>query len=231
MSNTPPNENHASTDEQAGKASAKFLIAPVIIAVFALIGGILLQDKLSQPLTSDQLKNTTLYPADFRPVPAFELQDQNGQSFSQTQLQGKWSVIFFGFTNCPDVCPSTLNILQQAYERLGEHQKDVQVILVSVDPQRDSQQQRKDYIEYFHPDFLAIGEEDGGQGDKIKALTKSMYIHYETVANKESPADYLVDHSAAILIINPAGRRHAQITQPILPGAIAQDIAAMIEAY
>lgn len=221
MSNTP-------SDDSNGKASAKFLIAPVILAMIALVAGIVLQDRLDQPVA---LKNATLYPADFRPVPAFELQDQDGQSFSQAQLLGKWSVIFFGFTNCPDVCPTTLNILQQAYEGLGQHKKDVQVILISVDPERDNQQQRKDYIEYFNPDFIALGEADGGNGDKIKALTKSMYIHYATVANATNPEDYLVDHSAAILIINPAGRRHAQITPPILPGAITQDINTIIEAY
>ncbi len=214
--------------EETRKTSAKFLIAPVILAVIALIGGIVLQEKLDQPPT---FKNATLYPADFRPVPAFELQDQNGKNFTQEQLKDQWSIIFFGFTNCPDVCPTTLNILQQAYELLGENKKQVQVILVSVDPQRDNQQQRKDYIEYFHPDFIALGEADGGTGSKIKALTKSMYIHYQTVENEASPEDYLVDHSAAILIINPEGRRHAQITPPILPGAIAQDITTMIEAY
>lgn len=223
MSNNPSSDNQE-------KASAKFLIAPVILAVIALVGGIVLQEKLDQP---PEFKNATLYPADFRPVPAFELQDQNGENFTQAQLKGKWSVIFFGFTNCPDVCPTTLNILQQAYERLGKHQKEVQVILVSVDPQRDNQQQRKDYIEYFHKDFIALGEDGDSDsvGEKTKALTKSMYIHYETVANEANPEDYLVDHSAAILIINPQGRRHAQITPPILPGAIAQDITTMIEAY
>ena len=214
--------------KETSKTSAKFLIAPVILALIALLGGVVLQAQLTQP---PEFKNATLYPTDFRPVPAFELQDQNGKPFTQQQLQKQWSVVFFGFTHCPDVCPTTLNILQQAYERLGKYKQQVQVILVSVDPQRDNQQQRKDYIEYFHPDFIALGEADGGSGAKIKALTKSMYIHYQTVANEANPEDYLVDHSAAILIINPEGRRHAQITPPILPGAIAEDITRMIEAY
>ena len=196
----------------------------MIIAVAILAGLIVAQELKNQPL---EFKNATLYPKDFRPVPNFVLEDQNGQAFSNNNLKGKWSILFFGFTHCPDVCPTTLNILQQAYSRLGNLQKDVQVILVSVDPERDTQQQRKDYIEYFNPDFIALG----GTSEDILSLTKSMYIHYQKNVEQDDPENYLVDHSAAILVISPEGRRHAQITPPILPGAIAQDLTTMIEAY
>ena len=227
MNNTINSNNH-----KRDKTFIKFLLIPVIIIVITLLFGILLQNKLNQP---PKFNNATLYPTDFRSVPTFKLQDQHGQIFTQAQLKGKWSVIFFGFTYCPDVCPTTLNILQQAYSRLGKHQKDVQVILISVDPQRDNQQQRKDYIEYFNPNFIALGEADSGFnkkiGEKTKNLTKSMYIHYALIANETNPEDYSVDHSTVILIINPDGRRHAQITPPIMPSAIAQDINTMIEAY
>ncbi len=219
MSNQPDSPTDTAADR-----SAKFLLAPVIIAVLALLGGLLLQARLSQ---APELQNATLYPDDFRPVPAFALQDQNGQPFSEAQLQGKWSVMFFGFTHCPDVCPTTLAILSQAWERLGALREQVQVILVSVDPERDTQQQRKDYIEYFNPQFIALG----GEPERIQALARAMYIHYARVDNPHDPDDYLVDHSAALLVINPKGRRHAIITPPILPGVIAADLTAMMESY
>lgn len=219
MSNPAP-ENHNETSED-GKTSSKFLLAPVIVAVI-IFAVLIVAQEMRTPL---EFKNATLYPSDFRPVPSFELEDQNGQPFGNAQLHDRWTVLFFGFTHCPDVCPMTLNILQQAYKQLGVYQDQVQVVLLSVDPERDTQQQRKDYIEYFDPSFIALG----GEPSAIKDLTKSMYIHYQKVPTEDD--NYLVDHSAAILIINPKGRRHAQITPPIQPGAIASDLRTMIEAY
>lgn len=222
MSNTP-----ASQSSQHGKTSAKFLLAPVVIAVIVL-AGLMIADEINKANTPAELANATLYPRDFRPVPAFNLEDQHGKAFGNSQLADKWTVLFFGFTHCPDVCPTTLNTLNIAYKQLPpELQQQVQIVLLSVDPERDTQQQRKEYIEYFNPEFIALG----GTPDKIKALTQSMYIHYQKTPLGDDPNNYLVDHSAALLIISPDGRRHAQITPPILGKEIAQDLTAMIEAY
>ncbi|MBL4942569.1 MAG: SCO family protein [Colwellia sp.] len=139
-----------------------------------------------------------LYYQQPRAIKAFELTDHNGQSFTKEQLTGKWSLVFFGYTSCPDVCPTTLQNLGFIYDDLKAIASNSQVLLVTVDPQRDTQEKLNQYITYFNPEFIALR----GGHEVLFPFSRSLGLMY--AINGEGD-NYLVDHSASLVLINPDG--------------------------
>lgn len=146
-----------------------------------------------------------------RPISAFTLTDELGQPFSNEQLRDKWSLVFFGYTSCPDVCPTTLQNLNFIYEDLTTIASNSQVLLVSVDPKRDSTEKLKQYIGYFNPNFKALRAEH----DVLFPFSRNLGLMYAITSKETSkgevdvPAEdenYWVDHSASLVLINPAGK-------------------------
>jgi protein SCO1/2 len=140
----------------------------------------------------------------------FSVIDQEGQQFTLQNLQEKWSFLFFGYTNCPDICPITLSIFEQVHKKLGsEHSGRAQMIFVSVDPARDTTEKLHDYVNYFNEDFIGLG----GSIEQIQSLTGQLGIpFFPHESNAEG--DYLVDHSASIFLINPRGQLIAVMSAP-----------------
>jgi protein SCO1/2 len=149
----------------------------------------------------------------------FSLLDHRGQVFTEEQLKGQWSLIFFGFTSCPDICPLTLTELSQFYRQLEAETGETstpQIIMISVDPARDSTEKMAEYMSSFHEDFVGL---NGPYAD-VAALARQLFVSHEpppaTLAaddahnghNMPAADDYLIDHSGNILIINPDGRYH-----------------------
>lgn len=144
---------------------------------------------------------------------AFSLQDQYGQPFTEANLKGTWTLFFFGFTSCPDICPLTLTELSQFYRDLENsgRNSETQVVMVSVDPQRDTTEKLAQYMASFHPDFIGLN----GSFEEVSKLAKELYIAHtppplpagDDHAGHEQMAseDYLIDHSGNILIIDPEG--------------------------
>tara|TARA_R110000868_G_scaffold69261_1_gene204181 strand:- start:57549 stop:58205 length:657 start_codon:yes stop_codon:yes gene_type:complete len=151
-----------------------------------------------------------------RTVKPFTLTDENGKPYTNQQLKGHWTFVYFGYTSCPDICPTTLAVLNQMYGKLLQTKTaNPDVLFVSVDPHRDSPKHLKEYIKYFNGKFMAAT----GSHKQIQALTKELGIAYRIVPEKgkteKNPGDtYLVDHSGAVLLFNPQGRLHAIFTQP-----------------
>jgi len=145
-----------------------------------------------------------------RPISAFNLTDELGQAFNNEHLLNKWSLVFFGYTSCPDVCPTTLQNLNFIYGDLTTIASNSQVLLVSVDPKRDTTQKLKQYIGYFNPNFKALRAEH----DVLFPLSRNLGLMYaittkETSNNEVDIAEdesYWVDHSASLVLINPAGK-------------------------
>ncbi len=150
---------------------------------------------------------------------AFSTIDDNGAAFGLEELQGRWSFLFFGFTHCPDICPITLGVLNQVktlIEKDGQDE-DVQIIFVSIDPQRDTPAQLAAYIDYFNQEFIGLG----GSPEQIQGLAGQlgvMYFRGETSA----AGDYLMDHSASAFLVDPLGRLVGIFSAP----HAADDIAA-----
>ncbi len=136
-----------------------------------------------------------------REIKPFELTDHNGQLFSKEQFNGKWSLIFFGYTSCPDVCPTTLQNLGFIYDDLKAIAANSQVLLVSVDPQRDTQEKLSQYIAYFNAEFIALR---GGGHEALFPFARNLGGLMYAITGKDE--DYLVDHSASIVLINPDGK-------------------------
>lgn len=140
----------------------------------------------------------------------FSTIDQNGKEFTLQNLRGKWSFLFFGYTNCPDICPITLNVFNQIYKNIGaEHSSDTQMIFISVDPERDTSERLRDYVSYFNEDFIGLG----GSIEQVKSLTGQLGIPYFPHEVSDD-GDYLVDHSASIFLINPQAEMTAVLSAP-----------------
>lgn len=127
--------------------------------------------------------------------------------FNQNNLRGKWSLLFIGYTNCPDVCPTTLTDLTNIYNKIAANlQEQTQVIFLSVDPERDTPEHLGQYISYFNDDFVAI------TGDKLEIDKLVRTLGGVYAVNKSEGDFYTVDHSARIFLINPLGQRYGMVT-------------------
>lgn len=132
----------------------------------------------------------------------FVLYSSRGK-FSLKQLRGKVVLLYFGYTKCPDVCPTSLAILTQALNELSEDElKSVQAVFVSVDPKRDDFQVLDEYVSYFHPGLIGLT----GSESEIREVAKLYDVQYEEVALEESAIGYAVDHSALTYLITPNGK-------------------------
>ena len=149
----------------------------------------------------------------------FQLVDQNGAPATEKALKGKWSAVFFGFTYCPDVCPGTLQGLAAATDQLGPRAKDFQIVFVSIDPERDTPQQLKTYLSAPYVPKSTIGL-TGGQ-EQVQAAAKAYKVYYAKVGDG---ADYTMDHSTAIYLMDPKGRFKTVIPYNLPPDEIARRI-------
>jgi protein SCO1/2 len=157
------------------------------------------------------------------PLAAFTLTDNNNQLFTLDGMRGKWTFVFFGYTHCPDICPVTFSELAKMYEQLsvsGQNTANVQVVFVSVDPERDDSKQLDSYVTYFNRDFIGVT----GTLDQINGLTRQIGIRHRRL-KKPNEENYLVEHSAAIVLIDPASRLVAKFNAP----HYAEEIAARFE--
>ncbi len=161
------------------------------------------------------------------PVPSFALVDHQGRPFTQDNLRGRWTFLFFGYIYCPDVCPTTLMILNQVDRQLQNTTSELRpaFVFISVDPARDTVEKLADYVSYFNPDFLgATGPEEA-----LQALTKPLGIGYRRRAAEGLPDDkYFVDHTASILLINPQGQLRALSSPPHDAATIARDYQKIV---
>lgn len=158
------------------------------------------------------------------PVPEFSLLDQRGESVDQSVFEGQWDLVFFGFTHCPDICPATLQVLAAAKKTLAEDGRQVlpRIVLVSVDPERDTPDILAEYVGYFGEDNLGLT----GTLEDIRKLTGGLGIYFE-----KQPADddnYVVDHSAAVLVIDPDGGFHSLFSAPHVVDNYVHDLPLLM---
>ncbi|ABK43584.1 electron transport protein SCO1/SenC [Magnetococcus marinus MC-1] len=154
-----------------------------------------------------------------RPVTQFQLVDEQGQPFDQSRLLGKWSLIFFGYTYCPDVCPTSLTLLAEMFELMGAQQlaEAYQGLFISVDPQRDSVELLKEYTGYFHSAIMGVT----GTPAAIAGVAGQMGALYYREPGR-SDTDYLISHSAKLHVVNPAGQLVALLPSERSPEALVE---------
>jgi protein SCO1/2 len=147
-----------------------------------------------------------------KPLQAFELTDQNRQPFTLGRLHGKWSFVFFGYTYCPDICPTTLSTLSGVTHQLQADPQglsDIQVVFVSVDPQRDTPDVIKDYLKYFNEAFLGVT----GAQQAIDNLALQFGAAYMKDP-ETTPGEYQISHTSSIFLVDPHGRLSASFSPP-----------------
>ncbi|RZJ29300.1 MAG: SCO family protein [Brevundimonas sp.] len=147
----------------------------------------------------------------------FQLVNEDGQSVDQTILNGKWSLVFFGFTYCPDFCPATLGMLEATKRQLGDQAGDVQLVFISVDPERDTPQAMKDYLSSYPMDVVGLT----GTPEQVKAAADAYRAIYQKVGDGEN---YTMNHSLTIYLMGPDGKFRAPLGHDIGPARAADII-------
>jgi protein SCO1/2 len=131
----------------------------------------------------------------------FDLLDHTGKRVSSSSYEDRWLLIFFGYTFCPDVCPTTLGEVSLLMDALGEKADRIQPLFVTIDPERDTPEVLADYVAAFHPRIVGLT----GSTEEIAAAASNYRVYYAKVSEEGAPDSYLMDHSAYLYLIDPAG--------------------------
>ena len=149
----------------------------------------------------------------------FQLVDHDGRLVDQSMLEGKWSLVFFGFTYCPDFCPTTLAALDATKQRLGEKAKDLQIVFISIDPERDTPQALKDYLssDGFPEGVIGLT----GTPAQVKAAADAYKAYYQKVGEGEG---YTMNHSLTVYLMGPDGKFRTAVAEELGPDRSAEVI-------
>lgn len=199
----------------------------ILAAIVALVLGLTVYRVLSGPDQGDQ---TALVDAGIillpqsRDVPDLSLTDQDARPLSLSQLKGKWTVLFFGYTFCPDICPTTLAQLRQIKSELPSEAVDkLRIVLVSVDPDRDTPQQLKQYLGYFDKQFIGLR----APVDTLQKLANAVSIPY--IPADTSKPGYTVDHSGNLALLGPDGTQRGFIRAPLNSQKLVAQLPRLVE--
>jgi protein SCO1/2 len=154
----------------------------------------------------------------------FKLTDQNGRRVTDADFRGKYMLVLFGFTYCPDVCPSSLQVISAALGQLGSKADKVVPIFISVDHERDTPEQLKLYLQSFDPRMVGLT----GTADEIAAAAKSYRVYFKKVTDEKSTAGFTYDHSALIYLMGPDGKYVTHFSYTAGPDAIAARLAKIL---
>ena len=201
--------------------SRKYFIATV--AIVAIATGTWLSMRVLQP--PPVLQKATLLPAPVE-LAEFSLLDQNNQAFDSSGFEEHWNLVFFGFTHCPDICPITLQVLANAQRILADegHDELPRIVLVSVDPERDTPEIISAYVSHFGQDTVGVT----GELEEIRKLTDGLGVFFEKSGDGE---DYSVDHSSVVIVVNPDGQFHGLFGAPHIAEDFAHDMPLLMSAY
>lgn len=201
-----------------GRASATVLI---VVAAVAAAFGLWLGTRTADRTALPGFRAAVAYPAP-RSLPEFSLERSDRTPLTLADWKGHWTVAFFGFTHCPDICPTTLATFKQAWNQLDPATRArVRFDFISVDPQRDTPELLHAYVSYFHPEFVAATGSDA----ELTRLTRALGLLY--TRGESTDGQYSVDHSASAVIIDPDGRQAGLFRPPFEAAPIAADLAAL----
>ncbi|WP_312571042.1 SCO family protein [Stutzerimonas balearica] len=166
--------------------------------------------------------NIMLFPQP-RPLPTVELLTQDAEPWRTDALRGRWHLLFFGFTSCPDICPTTLADMRRLLAELPPEQRaNVQLVLVTADPARDSPAQLKDYLSYYRAGFQGLT----GDLTQLQSLSRALGLPF--VPAGQTSGDYSVSHSGNIALVGPDGRLHGHLRAPLKLDALRRALAQIM---
>jgi protein SCO1/2 len=168
--------------------------------------------------------NAILTPEPPKAVPAVRLVTGDGKPAPKDLLEGHWTWLYFGFANCPDVCPLALEYATREYEKL-RNPKAVKVVFVSVDPARDRSPKLAEFVTFYHRDFVGVT----GERTDLDALTKALGASYVIEQPKKPGGGYNVSHTNLVFVLDPQGRWVATYVPGATPGAMTKDFDALTQ--
>lgn len=145
---------------------------------------------------------------------------EDGGTVTDRDFRGRYMLVFFGFTHCPDICPAELQVIAQALDQLGGEAKKVVPIFITLDPERDTPEAMANYVKSFGPNFVGLT----GSPEAIAAAAKAYRVTYAKVENKASPNDYTVDHSALAYLMDPEGKYVTHFAYGMSPDEMAEKL-------
>ena len=196
----------------------RFALAAVLLGGLAILGAGLLFD-LAHRNTPRGAAGTLLSAAIGGP---FQLVDQNGKTVTDVDLKGKWSLVYFGYTHCPDACPTALNDIAIALDEVGPKRSAVRSVFITVDPERDTPDVLKSYVTSFDTPILALT----GSPEEVAQAAKAYRVYY--AKHPEGDGDYSMDHSSVIYVMDPQGRFTASFTHQSTPEEIAERLKKLL---
>jgi protein SCO1 len=194
----------------------------IVAFVFGLVAArMLLQLRPAQP---PQTENATILPA-ARALPAFDLVDQDGRALPARYLNGHWTLVFFGFTHCPDICPTTLAVLSQVHRLLDSlpTAQRPRVVFISVDPERDTPARLKEYVHFFDPTFI------GATGTPAAVQKVATAFSVPFIKVPLPGGGYTMDHGAGIFFVAPSGSIVAYASPPLRADVLARDYRKTVQ--
>ena len=179
----------------------------------------------SSPMPKTLAVATELMPA--KPVINFSLLDTEGKKFTQDSLLGNWTLLFFGYAQCPDICPRTLATISETWQLLSpiaKADKSLRFVFVSLDPESDSVDSLKSFLKRFNPSFIGLT----GDENEIQFLSKACSVYSWQDPNANPSGSKIIDHSATLLLINPQGKIQALFSPPHDKTLLAKDIEHIV---
>ncbi len=194
----------------------------ILIAAAATASGLWLGNRYLAAPTPPKLENAVLYPQP-RELPDFHLTQTNGAALTKADWRGHWNVVYFGYTSCPDVCPTTLATFKQAWKQLGERNltDKVRFDFISVDPQRDTPAILAKYVGFFSPEFIAAT----GTDEELTPLTRALGLIYTRTTDANGNIE--VDHSGSAVIVDPQARLIGMFRPPFTAAQMTADLATL----
>jgi len=208
------------------KKAVRLLLLAFSLAVLSVLSGVLFY-KLLQLRGQPNLQSLIVLP-EAKIVGDFILQDETGKNFSLAHFKGNWSLLFFGFTHCPDICPNTLYQLQQVRAELASQMPESAlpvIYLVSVDPERDTPARLAEYLRFFDPAFKGLSGDDR----QLRALTMQLGIAYHVAEPEAGSDEYAVDHSASLILLNPQAQMFGVFPAPQQTDTLIHDLLSVIK--
>ncbi|CAA0114936.1 SCO1 protein [Halioglobus japonicus] len=198
----------------------KFTVAGLLVIIAIIVGGFVHRVTMPRVMTESEMRINGLYVFETpRDIGEFALVDHHGDAFDPARFEGQWTLVFFGFTHCPDICPTTMSFLNKFVTSLeGTEAEDTQVVMVSVDPARDTVEQLATYVPFFNPEFTGVT----GEFLDIHRFATALNTPFRKVPGEGD--DYQVEHSANVALINPRGDYHGFFKSPL-------DLAKMKVTY
>ena len=205
-------------DRQA--RGVKLTVAAILVFMLVVVGGFIYRIQQPRVMTDSELKLNGAYMFDTpREIGEFQLLNHRGELFTPASLQGHWTLIFFGFTHCPDICPTTMSFLNELITELaGTEVADTEVVMITVDPARDTVELLAAYVPYFNPDFTGVT----GEFLDIHRFATALNTPFRKAPGQDG--DYQVDHSSNVVLINPRGHYQGFFKAPL-------DLAKMKVTY